>query len=69
MNLCDVENKHLVVRDLFANAGLSRVYLYSEITGLPRTVPGDCYCCRCNQAVPFWHNSNGEPFPATFHAR
>jgi len=49
MKLCDVENKHLVVLDTFP-----------QLTGNPRTVPGDCYCTRCQQPVAFWFNS-GEP--------
>ena len=52
MKLCDVENKHLVVLDTFR-----------QLTLQPRTMPGDCWCTRCQQEVPFWFN-NGEPVPA-----
>ncbi|HKQ24117.1 MAG TPA: hypothetical protein VJT81_06710 [Burkholderiales bacterium] len=51
MNLCDVENVHLVVLDTF-----------EQLTRKPRTVPGDCYCARCQQPVQFWFN-DGQPTP------
>jgi hypothetical protein len=66
MNLCDTENRHLVVRDILYDAGVTRIYVVSMITEMRRTVPGDCYCTRCGQAVAFWFNGMGEPFAATF---
>jgi len=46
---CDAEGRHIVVLDTF-----------HLLTGKVRDMPGDCYCIRCSQPVPFVFN-NGAP--------
>ena len=65
MNLCNTENRHLVVRDIFYVDSDDEFFVMSKITNAARTVPGDCFCTRCGQAVAFWFNGMGEPFAAT----
>jgi hypothetical protein len=46
---------HHVVRDTFAE-----VNARPEDGKYVRIVPGDCWCIKCQQAVPFWFN-DGKP--------
>lgn len=49
--ICDAEGRHLVVLD---------VESLQVLRGQKRTVPGDCYCVRCSQPVPYLFNA-GQP--------